>query len=84
MRDQPDEHNKLESVRAGRWKLIGQQLYDLRNDPEERGEALLNRPQVYEELQAILEDATEGRLHSAEELTLDAKTEKRLEALGYL
>jgi arylsulfatase A-like enzyme len=86
MRDQPDEEGApFASVRTERWKLIAGMLYDLRRDPAETGRPLVNRMDVSLRLQKILENANGLIDHRRQEgVTLDAETQERLEALGYL
>ena len=77
--DSPD------AIQRGRWKLYGESLFDLVQDPRETIDVASEHPAVVAELAAELEAARSARLPvEAEEVRLAPETEEQLKALGYL
>ena len=73
------------SVRTDRWKLNGNALFDLENDPgEKRPLAADQRTDVRRQLRALQGNALRGRAVPAKPVELDEKTRAQLRALGYL
>lgn len=84
-RDVPSSGPPIASIRSHRWKYYNGYLYDLRNDPGEARDVSAENWGVVRSLKASLDQALEGRRAPASDpVDLDAQTQERLKALGYL
>jgi arylsulfatase A-like enzyme len=72
----------LRAVRTTRWKLIGDELFDLAADPQELVDVSPQHPDVVVQLRALLE--AEGQAEAGPAVELDPELERQLGALGYL
>lgn len=83
MIDQRAEH-PIQAVRTGRWKLYGNQIFDLVNDPDERKNVRHEHLELAAALEEYLEAVRAGAEEGGETVELDPETARELEALGYL
>lgn len=85
-----DDGGPRVAYRDHRWKYIsdedGERLYDLETDPAESTDVLGDNPDVFEEIEAILDDHR-ARVRATDrdvgEVEMSEDIEDRLEALGY-
>jgi hypothetical protein len=65
---------------------VGEELYNIREDPRETKNRIATRPDVAAELRRQLDDleATMTAEREADHLQMDEQTRKQLQALGYL
>jgi arylsulfatase A-like enzyme/tetratricopeptide (TPR) repeat protein len=78
---------ELLGVRSGRWLFVEAprpELYDVRADPSERTNVAASHPAQLDELRQRLRGFNAGGAPTAAGARLDAETERRLRALGYL
>lgn len=74
-----------QAIRLRGWKLIGDRLYDLENDPGERRNVAAQHPEVARDLAARRDAELAARSRAdGEAVELDAETIEQLRALGYL
>jgi arylsulfatase A-like enzyme len=75
---------RLEAILAGRWKLAGEQLFDLQRDPGERVDLAVPGKERVVHLRALLAESTAGSPPPSAPVTPNAETESALRALGYV
>jgi arylsulfatase A-like enzyme len=67
------------SICQGDWKLVGNELYDLSNDPGERTDLARKHPEIYQKLNARIQQLVTGRRVPEKHLNIP---DKPLRVLG--
>ncbi len=75
----------ITAVRTARWKLVGQRLFDLRQDPRETADVASEHPEVVRRLDRYRQHAeTSAAPLEAPTVQPTSTTKEQLEALGYI
>ena len=61
------------SICQGSWKLVGEELYDLSNDPGETADVAAKHPDIYAKLSARIQQLVAGRRPPEKHLNIPDK-----------